>query len=447
MNFAALPPEVNSALMYSGPGSGPIRAAASAWKAMAAELESAANSYRSIIAALTDETWQGPAATAMAAAAAPYAAWMSTTATQAGHAGTQANTAAAAYETAFAMTVPPAVIATNRTQLATLIATNILGQNTAAIAANEALYAQMWAQDATAMYGYAATAATATQLPTFTAPHTNTTPTTPATQSAGTAAATHALTTAGQLAGTAADSTGAYEGAGAPGLLLDVLVAVLEVDSIAPFEGGGAGLEFGGLAIEAASLGPFAGLGITGEFGAASGLGLIGQTTPAAGLLGMSPPVGASGPAAGLGGLGRVGATWASMGKAVPLGALSVPQAWAAATPSALREITLISAQSAAATAAGSGTPFAEMALAGMAGRAMAGTLGGGRQEPMTSQPSPSAPRPESPDGPEESEAEVTGVEVLAELRGLAELRDAGVLTDEEFTKQRERVIESFVEE
>ncbi|NDJ88709.1 PPE family protein, partial [Mycolicibacter kumamotonensis] len=125
MNFAALPPEVNSALMYSGPGSGPIRAAASAWKAMAAELESAANSYRSIIAALTDETWQGPAATAMAAAAAPYAAWMSTTATQAGHAGTQANTAAAAYETAFAMTVPPAVIATNRTQLATLIATNI----------------------------------------------------------------------------------------------------------------------------------------------------------------------------------------------------------------------------------------------------------------------------------------------------------------------------------
>ncbi|RRR39664.1 PPE domain-containing protein, partial [Mycolicibacter terrae] len=76
MNFAALPPEVNSALMYSGAGSGPIRAAASAWKAMAAELETAANSYRAVIAGLTDETWQGPAATAMAAAAAPYAAWM-----------------------------------------------------------------------------------------------------------------------------------------------------------------------------------------------------------------------------------------------------------------------------------------------------------------------------------------------------------------------------------
>ncbi|WP_131809652.1 PPE family protein, partial [Mycolicibacter sinensis] len=172
MNFAALPPEVNSALMYSGAGSGPIRAAASAWKAMAAELETAANSYRAVIAGLTDETWQGPAATAMAAAAAPYAAWMSTTAAQAAHAGTQASTAAAAYETAFAMTVPPPVIAANRTQLATLIATNLLGQNTAAIAANEALYADMWAQDATAMYGYASTAATATQLPTFTAART-----------------------------------------------------------------------------------------------------------------------------------------------------------------------------------------------------------------------------------------------------------------------------------
>ncbi|ORW90524.1 PPE family protein, SVP subgroup [Mycolicibacter terrae] len=450
MNFAALPPEVNSALMYSGAGSGPIRAAASAWKAMAAELESAANSYRSVIAALTDETWQAPAATAMAAAAAPYAAWMSTPAAQAGQAGTQADAAAAAYETAFAMTVPPAVIATNRTQLTTLIATNFLGQNTAAIAANEALYGQMWAQDATAMYGYAGTAATATQLPTFTAPHNTATPTTSTPQSAGTAAATHALTTAGQLAGSAADSSGAYEGAGAPGLLLDVLVAVLEVDSIAPFEGGGAGLEFGGLAIEAASLGPFAGLGITGEFGAASGLGLIGQTTPAAGLLGLTPPAGGLGPAAGLSGAGRVGATWASMGKAVPLGALSVPQAWAAAAPSALREITLVSTQSAAASAtaaAGSGAPFAEMALAGMAGRAMTGTLGPGRHAPMPTPVQSTAARLESPDEPGESETEVTGVEILAELRGLAELRDSGVLTDEEFNKQRERVIESFVDE
>ncbi|MEZ0383541.1 PPE domain-containing protein [Mycobacterium sp. pW045] len=438
MNFAALPPEVNSALMYSGAGSGPIRAAATAWKAMAAELETAATSFRSIITGLTDQTWQGPAATAMATAAAPYAAWMAATATQAGHAGTQANAAAAAYETAFAMTVPPPVIAANRTQLATLIATNILGQNTAAIAANEAHYAQMWAQDATAMYGYAGNAAAATQLPTFTAPHTTPTP----------ATASHALNTATQLAGTAAGTSGSYEGAGAPGLLLDVLVAVLEVDSIAPFEGGGAGLEFGGLAIEAASLAPFAGLGIPGDFGAATGLGLIGQIAPAGGLPGLAPPVGASLPGAALTSTGRVGATWASMGKAVPLGSLSVPQAWAAAAPSALREVALVAAQSgtaSASAAAAAQTPFAEMALAGMAGRAMAGTAGSGHRAPLPARAGPTTRR-ESPDGPEEPEAEVTGVEILAELRGLAELRDCGVLTDEEFHNQRERVIECFVE-
>jgi hypothetical protein len=311
------------------------------------------------------------------------------------------------------------------------------------------------------MYGYAGTAATATQLPTFTAPHHTATPTpntTSAMQTAGSAAAGHALTTAAQLAAPAAGTSGSYEGAGAPGLLLDLLVAVIEVDSIAPFEGGGAGLEFGGLAIEAASLGPFAGLGITGEFGAASGLGLIGQTTPAGGLLGLAPPLGGLGPAtglpaAGLSGAGRVGATWAGMGKAVPLGGLSVPQAWAAAAPSALREVALLSTQSstaaAAAAASGAEAPYAEMALATMAGRAMAATVAPGRRAAVTTQPNPTAAAKPAPENQEPAARpdEVTGVEVLAELRGLAELRDSGVLTDEEFHKQRERVIEHFVDE
>jgi len=60
------------------------------------------------------------------------------------------------------MTVPPPLIAVNRTQLMTLVATNFFGQNTAAIAATELEYAEMWAQDALAMYGYAANAAAAT---------------------------------------------------------------------------------------------------------------------------------------------------------------------------------------------------------------------------------------------------------------------------------------------
>ena len=62
------------------------------------------------------------------------------------------------------MTVPPLVIAANRAELSALVATNILGQNTPAILANEAQYSAMWAQDAAAMYGYAAASASAGAL-------------------------------------------------------------------------------------------------------------------------------------------------------------------------------------------------------------------------------------------------------------------------------------------
>ena len=138
LDFAMLPPEVNSGRMYSGAGSGPMVAAASAWHKLAAELRSTALSYGSVLSALTGEEWHGPASAAMASAAAPYLAWLGTTAEQAEHTALQAEAAAAAYEAAFAATVPPPVIAANRAQLVALIATNILGQNTPAIAATEA---------------------------------------------------------------------------------------------------------------------------------------------------------------------------------------------------------------------------------------------------------------------------------------------------------------------
>ncbi|QZA19902.1 PPE family protein [Mycobacterium malmoense] len=174
MDFAALPPEINSARMYSGPGSGPMLAAASAWNSMAAEMRSTATSYASVVSELTGESWFGPSSTLMAAAVAPYLEWLSATATQAEQAGGQANAASAAYESAFAMTVPPAVVAANRAQLSNLVATNLFGQNTAAIAATEAEYAEMWAQDAAAMNAYASASITATQFTPFTAPQSST---------------------------------------------------------------------------------------------------------------------------------------------------------------------------------------------------------------------------------------------------------------------------------
>jgi PPE-repeat protein len=123
---------------------------------------------------------------------------MNTTATQAEQTASQAQDAAAAYETAFSATVPPAHIATNRTHLAHLVATNILGHNTAAIAATEAQYSQMWAQDAAAMYGYAGSSATATRLTSFSPAQPITNPTAASDQSAAVTQATATSAGTGQ---------------------------------------------------------------------------------------------------------------------------------------------------------------------------------------------------------------------------------------------------------
>jgi PPE-repeat protein len=189
-DFGAFPPEVNSAKMYAGPGSASMLAAATAWDGLAAELRSQAADYTATIANLTGEDWQGPASTAMASAAAPYTAWMNTTATQAERTAGQAKAAAAAYEAAYGMTVPPPVIAANRAQLTALVATNVLGQNGPAIAATEAQYGQMWAQDAAAMYGYAAQSSSASRLAPFTNAPTTTAPGATAGQGAATTQAT-----------------------------------------------------------------------------------------------------------------------------------------------------------------------------------------------------------------------------------------------------------------
>ncbi|WP_155772139.1 PPE family protein, partial [Mycobacterium asiaticum] len=169
-DYAVLPPEINSGRMYAGAGSGPMVAAAAAWDGLASELHAMATSYHATLAELTSAPWVGPSATAMANAAAPYLAWITSTAVAAGQTANQLQSAAAAYEAAFAATVPPPEIEVNRALLASLVATNIFGQNTPAIAATEAQYARMWAQDAAAMYSYAGASAAATTLTPFTQP-------------------------------------------------------------------------------------------------------------------------------------------------------------------------------------------------------------------------------------------------------------------------------------
>lgn len=172
-------------------------AAASTWQAMAAQLESVVRGYSAAISGLQGETWSGDASSAMSEAAAPYVEWIATAAAKAEETASRARSAAAAYEAAYAATVPPALVAANRELRAALVVANIFGQYTAQIAAAEAAYADMWAQDAQAMYSYASASSTATALTPFTEPPETT-------SSSGQAAQAAAVT---QAAGSSSSNT------------------------------------------------------------------------------------------------------------------------------------------------------------------------------------------------------------------------------------------------
>lgn len=342
MDFGAFSPEINSARMYTGPGSGPMMAAAGAWDKMAAELGSAEAAYQSVINGLVSEGWMGPASNAMAAAAAPYAAWMGTTAARAEQAAVQAKAAAAAFEAAYAMTVPPPLIVANRSQLALLTATNVLGQNASAIAATEAHYSQMWAQDASAMYGYAAASAAATKVTPFTSPREVADPSAQgsqqgaAAQAAGNAAASNAQSTLSQAMTNTPQSLQALSTPVAPPT--DIGPALPDFFGIAPGDLSNAITNLGsstfspmgaaGISNFAADMAVVRGAAIAA--GDPLGLGAIDPFTPMLGGLGLGVGNGMHGLGAGLGGLGTASA---AVGHASAVGGLSVPASWAAAVP------------------------------------------------------------------------------------------------------------------
>jgi PPE-repeat protein len=313
--------------------------AGAAWTQLAAEMRSAAASYTSIIDELTSGDWLGPASTSMAAAAAPYAAWMNTTAAQAEQTAAQAQAAVTAYESAFGMTVPPAEIAANRAQLVSLVATNILGQNTPAIAATEALYSEMWAQDAAAMYGYTGSSAAASQLTPFAAAPQTTNAAGDAGQAAAVAQATSTSAgTAGNSVSSATSASGlsswlggiTAEGSntsttGLAGLLNDLDGA--NGSPIGNFLTG----NFFSNALDNGFIagGPFNPQYILQSLAGFSYLNAAKEAAAGSGLLNLFNP-GALG-SAGLPGLGGVGPGMsAAVGGAGNIGMLSVPPSWSA---------------------------------------------------------------------------------------------------------------------
>ena len=333
LDFATLPPEVNSARMYCGAGSGPMLSAASAWHGLAAELRLTATGYSSVLSDLTGQAWHGPSSATMGAAVAPYVAWLSTAASLAEQTAAQAEAAVAAYEAAFAATVPPPVIAANRAQLMVLVATNFFGQNTAAIAATEAHYAEMWAQDATAMYGYAGSSAAASQLTSFVQPQQVADAAGPATQSAAVteASATSAGTGQSTLSHLLATLPGALQSLSSPassgsGSSTTGLPGALNVIS------GANGSAFGDFLNSQVLNSVFASgfsmparyLGNTSDF-----LGLAGKGEDAAAAVPAPVAYAVETPLGGAGALGNA----AGLGRAGLVGQLSVPPSWAIPAP------------------------------------------------------------------------------------------------------------------
>jgi len=282
--------------------------------------------------------WLGPSSMLMAAAVTTFVSWMTATAGLAEATGMQAKAAVAAYEAAFAMTVPPPVIAANRALLMALVATNFFGQNTPAIMATEAQYMEMWAQDAAAMYGYAGASLTASTLTPFTTP-----PQITAVEAMGSMAtqvAQAAATSAGQVAQAVAQVIPALNAPDAlPGLASAAssmssssstpltLMTTMASSSTALtsgtslVSGTGSAVPMSTLGVSASSLiqsvGPttavfanqFQTLGLTLGNGFGSGMGTVG-----------APAMGSAQVTAGL-------------GRAAFLGSLSVPQSWTEAAP------------------------------------------------------------------------------------------------------------------
>ena len=372
LDFAWLPPEINSARIFAGAGSGPLHVAATAWDGLAQDLSASASSFDSVIVGLTSGPWAGPASASMAAAAAPYVGWLTAAAGQASAAAAQARAAAAAFETALAATVHPAAVTANRTTLSTLIATNFFGLNAPAIASTEFTYVEMWAADVGAMMGYHTTSTSvASTLTQFDVPPLSL------------AGLTGWVSSIESQATSAISSLGSSLGSNVTGVLTNVTSLVTSAVSnpsaaLASVESVASGLQpltsVAQIAMYPASMAisplmsvfQMAGQGGAGSAAALAGANAAGLAGDATKFVGSAVPD--LKPFGGAGGLG--GGMGADLGKARLVGAMSVPPTWQGSMPKGM------------VSSAMSGMGAMPNAAAAMAGAAQGG-MGGMQPMPM----------------------------------------------------------------
>jgi PPE-repeat protein len=226
-----------------------------------------------------------------------------------------------------------------------LVATNILGQNTPAIAAKESQYGEMWVQDIVAMEGYAGSSAAASNLTAITPPPPSANP-----------------------AGLAAQSTSAASTAAADiSTIVDTIIAIISnVDLVLTDVASSVSIAIGAvsLGVATASLAKMYGAGTTTDNPTADT-----QPNTSGELVSTRAPL-RSPSSAGPG----LGAVSASTGRAASLGALSVPPTWALSP--AIRQVASVlptTGGTPIVVAGNADNPYANLVLASLAGSSIAG--------------------------------------------------------------------------
>ncbi|MFF0498848.1 PPE family protein [Nocardia aobensis] len=154
-DFAALPPEVNSARLFAGPGPEPMEATSIAYEAVSEALMAAATGFEGSNGVM-QVAWEGEAGTKAHNAFSRHTEWYRQQAVVAKQTSMIVGAAAAANHGARLAMPPLPMILANRAMSVALAATSsaTMGATQPLIAANELAYLFMWERASETMYTY-----------------------------------------------------------------------------------------------------------------------------------------------------------------------------------------------------------------------------------------------------------------------------------------------------